>query len=46
MKRFNLLDQIRAAQNLKTAFDNNREFAKSDLETLGLQGHIQSRFKK
>lgn len=46
MKRFNIFDQVRAAQNLKAAFEYNREFAKQDLDILGLPADISKRFKK
>lgn len=46
MQRFNFLGQIRAAQNLNTAFEYNRAFSKKDLETLGLPTDISERFKK
>lgn len=45
MKKRTFLEQIRAAQNMSIAFEQNRKFATKDLEALGLPSDFSNRFK-
>lgn len=46
MRQLNFFNQIRAAQNMTNAFEQNRKFSQKDLETLGLPTKFANRFQK
>lgn len=46
MRQLNFFSQIRAAQNMTNAFEQNRKFSQKDLETLGLPTKFANRFQK
>lgn len=46
MKKLNIFNRLRAAQNMSYAFDQKTKFTQGDLKTLGLPEEFSSRFHK